>query len=162
MLLNNLKKLSTFLFFFLFSCATIVNGPTQKIAVYSIPSSADVWIDGNFEGQTPLQARLSRSEDHLLKIELPGYEPYTARITRSLSGWLIGNIVFGGIIGIVIDAVSGSMYKLNPEQINAHLRKIGAKATKGEECYLFVVAEPDTSWEKLEESLEPKSDRVFR
>ena len=56
-----------------------------------------------------------------MKIELPGYQPAESTITRGTSRWVLGNLLFGGLIGVVVDATSGGLYALTPEQISATL-----------------------------------------
>lgn len=66
-------------------------------------------------------AELLRRTDHRIRLELEGYAPYEIVLTRHGSGWLFGNILFGGIIGIIIDAACGAIYELNPDTITAQL-----------------------------------------
>ena len=68
-----------------------------------------------------------------------------------MSGWVWGNILFGGIIGLIVDASTGAMYKLTPEQVEASL-KANPKAisqVKGEGLILAVALAPDPSWQKI-------------
>ncbi len=54
---------------------------------------------------------------------MPGYQPFEATLTRSVSGWVWGNIVIGGLIGLAVDSISGGLYSLAPEQITGVLNK---------------------------------------
>ena len=54
-------------------CATIVKGTNQKIPIGSSPSNADIYVDGNLMGSTPLDVQISRKRDHLVTISKPGY-----------------------------------------------------------------------------------------
>ena len=87
---------------------------------------------------------------NLVKIELEGYLPYETNLTRKTSGWVWGNILFGGLIGLAVDAISGGMYKLTPEQIQAELKNANIALMKNDD-YLFitVVLSPDPTWEKI-------------
>jgi hypothetical protein len=61
-----------------------------------------------------------------------------------------GNLVFGGIPGLAIDAISGGLYKLTPEQIAAQLAQQGASVEKSEDAiYIGVVLQPDPEWERV-------------
>ena len=102
-------------------CATIMHGTTQDIGISSVPSGALVSVDNKTHGQTPVVAPLSRKDNHLVKVEFPGYQPFEATVTRSVSGWVAGNILFGGLIGLSVDAISGGLYTFGPEQITATL-----------------------------------------
>ncbi|ALO15879.1 PEGA domain-containing protein [Salinivirga cyanobacteriivorans] len=103
-------------------CATIVSGSKQSVKIYSTPSNAKVSINNVVVGNTPLTKQISRKEESvLIKIELDGYETYTTSLERKFNAWFIGNIVFGGLIGIIIDPITGAIYKFEPKEINAKL-----------------------------------------
>jgi hypothetical protein len=141
----------------LIGCATIMHGSSQEIGIQSQPTGASVVIDNEDFGVTPVIAKLSRKDNHTIRVSMAGYQPYDATITKSVSGWVWGNIVFGGLIGLAIDAISGGLYKLNPEQVEAELAKqgMGDKLQNGDIIVTFVL-EPDPDWEQVG-SLTPSS-----
>jgi uncharacterized protein YceK len=108
---------------FLSGCASIMHGTTQQIGVSSAPTGARVVVNGGQRGVTPLVLDLERKGPHTLSIESDGYEPFQMSLTRSVSGWVWGNIVFGGVIGLAVDAATGGLYKLSPEQVSAELER---------------------------------------
>ncbi len=133
-------------------CGTTMQGTKQQIGINSTPSDARVFIDGREQGVTPMVAEVRRKDPALISVRLDGYEPYELFLTRSTSGWIWGNVVFGGIIGIAIDAAAGGMYKLSPERIDADFRSGAALPEDGEDgLFITVVLEPDPSWEKIGE-----------
>ncbi len=93
-------------------CATIMNQTTQSIGISSTPTGAAVAVDNVPNGKTPIIARLTRKDNHFVKIELEGYELFETTLTRRVSGWVWGNVAFGGLIGLAIDAITGGLYKL--------------------------------------------------
>ncbi len=99
------------------ACATIVKGTTQTIPVSSNPSGADVVVDGSVLGQTPVDLELKRKTNHLLTIQMDGYQPQTIPITKNVGGAVFGNILAGGLIGWGVDATSGAQYNLSPKTI---------------------------------------------
>ena len=132
------------------SCATIVNGPTQAIGIASNPTNANVWIDQMYVGNTPMIVELTRRNNHVVSIELPGYLPYEAVFSRKLNYWVFGNIVFGGFIGVAIDAISGGIYMLTPEQIQAEMRSGHMICSKqSEDSFITIVLEPNPEWQKI-------------
>jgi len=147
--------------FFSESCATIMHGSSQDLAISSNPSGATVTVDGQPTGKTPVIAKLGRGDTHKIRIELPGYEPYETAVTKSVSGWVWGNILFGGLIGLAVDAMSGGLYYLNPEQVTGEMRKmepdaIPAKATlpqayrmPQEGIVVAVVAHAQPGWQQI-------------
>jgi hypothetical protein len=60
-----------------------------------------------------------KNKEHCVKILLDGYELYEMDLIRTVDRWVVGNVLIGGIIGLAVDAVSGSMYKLTPKFIKA-------------------------------------------
>jgi hypothetical protein len=134
----------------LWGCATIMHGTSQKIGISSTPTGAKVSIDNKDLGVTPLFADLKRGEDHIVKIEMEGYQKSELTITKSVSGWVWGNIVFGGLIGLAVDAMSGGLYNLSPEQLNTELKKQGVSAIeKDGGVYLLTVLSADPAWKKI-------------
>lgn len=132
------------------SCATVMHGTRQAVGIASNPSNASVWIDRNYAGNTPVIVEMSRKDNHIVRIELDGYQPYEATFSRQLSGWVFGNIVFGGVIGLAVDAISGGLYMLTPDQIQAELRSNQmAYSKKSDDSYIAIVLEPNPSWKKI-------------
>jgi hypothetical protein len=128
-------------------CASIVNGTTQSIGISSNPSQAKVTVNGRELGKTPVIAKLERSENHVLRMELQGYKPFEATLTRSVSGWVWGNILFGGLIGLAVDAISGGLYKLSPEQISGALAADGTSVALSKDgIYMIVTMAPQSDW----------------
>lgn len=103
-------------------CASIVKGTTQPIPVTSDPTGADVKLDGNKLGQTPLKVEAKRKADHLITIEKAGYQTESVAVTRNIGGAVFGNILAGGLIGWGVDAISGAQYNLTPTTINITLK----------------------------------------
>lgn len=132
------------------ACGTIIHGTTQDVGISSNPTGAEVTIDNKPHGNTPVTASLSRKDHHTIKIELDGYETYETRLTRNVSGWIAGNIIFGGLIGLAVDAISGGMYKLTPEQVQAQMQKSDV-AMKAAEDTMFItfILEPKDDWKKV-------------
>ncbi len=102
----------------LVGCASIVHGTKQDEMFLSEPTGAEILIDNMAQGTTPKTLPLKRSLDHTVTIKLAGYQPATFKLTRGISGWVFGNVLFGGVIGIVVDAADGAIYHLKPDQFN--------------------------------------------
>jgi len=148
--------------FLLTGCASIIHGPSQTVEVTSTPSGATVYIDGEDMGKTPRTLTLRRKgrnkgepktkKGYALKVELDGYYPYEIKVKRDVDGWFFGNVLFGGIIGIIIDASNGSMYKLNPDQVVAQMNRTTAmNVSEDGKIYIGVTLDPDPTWEKIGE-----------
>ena len=135
----------------LVGCGTIIHGTTQELGLTSDPTGATVIIDGNDHGESPVTAELSRKDKHTVLVTLDGYQSHEMIVNRKVSGWVWGNIVFGGLIGLGVDAITGGMYKLDPEEIHARLSRssITSADVKDGTIYIAIVLAPDPSWEKI-------------
>src|SRR5216117_647069 len=132
------------------ACATIMHGKTQEISIASAPSGATVTVDHAVLGTTPVVAKLKRKDKHTIVVKMDGYQPFELVTTRSTSGWVWGNIVFGGLIGLAVDLGTGGAYKINPAQIHADLARAHAGATfQDGTLYVVLVRIPDASWQKI-------------
>lgn len=54
-------------------CATVQHGSTQRIRVESSPAGAEVFVNRERAGVTPLDVNLSRSSAHQIRISKDGY-----------------------------------------------------------------------------------------
>jgi len=146
--------------FLLGSCASIIHGPNQSIDFSSQPTGAKIFIDGKEYGITPktvdlkrkgrLKGEISSKKEYAVKVELEGFYPYEVKLKREMDGWFLGNIIFGGLIGIIIDASNGAMYKLNPDQVIAQMGKSTSMiSSKDEKVFVAVTLEADPSWQKI-------------
>jgi hypothetical protein len=99
---------------------------------------------------TPFVAKLSRKNVHVVKLEADGYAPADLTLTRKVSGWAWGNILFGGLIGLAVDAGTGGLYKLSPEQLNSTLAtKSASIAPTKDGIYVVMVTTAPREWVKL-------------
>ena len=91
---------------FLFqNCATIISGTSQKIPVTSNPSGAKIIVDEKEIGYAPLNFKLKKKRNHIIRIEKEGYNPLEIRIIPKLlhkGNTSIGNILLGGTAGWVL------------------------------------------------------------
>jgi hypothetical protein len=131
-------------------CCSIIHGTRQDVGISSAPTGAIVKIDNVPSGNTPVVAKLTRKDNHFVRVELSGYQPFDMTLTRSVSGWVWGNIVFGGLIGLAVDAIDGAFYKLSPEQVSATLAANPASVRKASDgIYLFAVLNAEPEWVKV-------------
>src|SRR5258708_7402576 len=85
-------------------CATIINGDRQSISFRSKPTGATVMINDSVYGKTPLTINMRRKKKyHHVRLAMDGYQPYQTDVSRILDGWVIGNILIGGLIGLGVD-----------------------------------------------------------
>lgn len=138
------------------ACASIIHGTHQDVGITSVPTGAQVTVDNVQSGNTPMVAKLTRKDNHIVRITLPGYQPYDLTLTRGVSGWVWGNLAFGGLIGLAVDAIDGGMYKLTPEQLTATLSTEHASLSRSQDgIYLLAVLRPQPGWVKVAQ-LQPR------
>lgn len=104
------------------ACSTFLNSTTQEISIKTEPANAKITIDGKKFGTTPQVVNIERGSNHIIKLELEGYDAYEMQVTRKLSFWFWGNVLNGLIPGMLIDMVTGAMYNLLPENFDVSLQ----------------------------------------
>ncbi len=108
-----------FIFLLLTGCATIVEGTKQKVTVTTIPTKSTCTLS-NEKGKwsiksTPGAATVARSSHALVvTCRKKGYKAITRHVSPQFNGGMIGNVVFGGIIGAGVDAADDATYSYSP------------------------------------------------
>jgi hypothetical protein len=70
-----------------------------------------------------------KKEDYSVTFAYPGCESRTMPLVCKLDGWYIGNILVGGLLGmLIVDPASGAMYKFDETYIDVSLREKGTVA----------------------------------
>ena len=133
------------------SCATIVSGTHKSVSVSSTPPGATVTIDGAAAGKTPLKTELGTDRSHTVVLTLTGYKPYEVTLNRTFNGWVMGNLLIGGVVGIIVDFSTGAAYTLSPGEINAALMKSQRVSLVSTPDGLLVatVLHADPTWQKI-------------
>lgn len=129
----------------LIGCAAIIHGSIQKVPVSSSPAGATVTVNGQ-QTNTPGVLALERNQkEYTLVFEKKGYKTVQVKLVRSVDGWVWGNIIFGGLIGLAVDFGTGSAYKLSPEAVNVVLAEQGSsiKRLPGQDILVFVILPPE-------------------
>ena len=129
------------------ACGTIMHGGSQDLGIASTPTGAQITIDNLNKGTTPMVASLSRKQNHVIHFTMDGYQPTDLNVTHSVSGWVWGNVLFGGVVGLAVDAITGGLYKLNSDEITASMAKTTTASAKSAGVYIVVVLKPDPKWQ---------------
>src|SRR3954464_409117 len=115
--------------------ASIISGRTADVAIDSPPRGAHVVIHDNKGREvaslnTPGVVTLKRNRNYFLParytatIEAPGYAPAEVAIRSSVNPWVLGNIVVGGVPGLIVDNATGAAWK-PPSEIHRQLTPLG-------------------------------------
>lgn len=145
---------------FLSGCATIFDGSSQPVLIKSVPEAATISITNRagekiHTGTTPATVTLKRgagyfkSENYTVKVEKEGYQPKEIQIKGSINGWYVANLLFGGVIGLlIVDPITGAMYNLTPEAVTATLDAMAINTSKNDGSLVIVLAQdlPATAW----------------
>jgi hypothetical protein len=113
-------------------CASIVSGRNATVEIESQPSNADVVVRDKHGKEvvathTPASVQLKRKDGFLMPasytatIEKPGYAPEIVPIRSTVNPWILGNVVFGGIIGLAIDNTTGAAWQPKQRSIQKNL-----------------------------------------
>jgi hypothetical protein len=98
------------------NCGSIVHQTTQQVHVNSEPAGAAVTVAcGDVSNDpklvTPAVVTLHRKPEYCgIKLNKEGYAEKELKFGRQMSGWYLGNLIFGGIIGLIVDAANGAMW----------------------------------------------------
>jgi len=96
-------------------CETFQSGVKQDVTVQSFPSGAQVYVDGDYMGTTPVAVPLGRLVQHNIVLEKAGYDPYQELVTPERVGGK-GFIRFG----LMED--TGMYNALRPDPVEMQLR----------------------------------------
>lgn len=131
------------------SCASIVSKSSYPVTINSTPSGATFVIkDGEGQpvssGTTPASVVLRssagyfRPASYTVEYKRNG-QTQTVPLEARMNGWYLGNIVFGGLIGIlIVDPATGAMWSL-PERNSAQFA--GTASTGERELKVMNVAD---------------------
>jgi|GEM_PF-2210663 len=120
---------------YLSGCASIISGGPKTMPIMSQPDDATIEIidvkNENatiLKAKTPYTATLERSSGffsaakYKIRIAKDGYLPYETQLDAGINGWYFGNIIFGGLLGIlIIDPATGAMWKIHEDRVNVKL-----------------------------------------
>lgn len=113
-----------FVFFFgLTGCATIFDGETQLLTFDSVPTGAEVYVDGVLLGVTPMSASVKRKKDATLTMKKEGYVDRVMPMATTMNMTFLGNLVTGGLFGTTTDSATGAINKYEPGQFMVTLQK---------------------------------------
>jgi hypothetical protein len=113
-------------------CASIISGRHADVIIESSPPDAAVVVHdkhGQMVAQTTTPGVVSlkrgdgpfRRAKYTATIAKPGFQTAQVPINSSVNWWTAGNVVVGGVPGLVIDPYTGAMWKPNPSEISLNL-----------------------------------------
>jgi hypothetical protein len=141
-------------------CASIVHNGNRLVTIDSDPPGATASIR-KAEGEivaaqtTPCSISLNpkrgyfKGQSYVLRLEMPGYQTTEVPLRATVSGWYFGNIVFGGLIGMLaVDPATGAMWNIVPGKIQRKLDSSQAAVIKNKTGFVVVLASELTAQER--------------
>ena len=116
-----------------------------QIEVTSTPSAATVTVYDRknmvvTSSVTPTTVKVKKgagyfkAAEYRLVVEKTGYQPMEFEIRHDINGWYWGNFALGGLLGfLVVDPLTGGMWELKPDKIDAELIPVQPAVTLGEQ-----------------------------
>jgi len=120
-------------------CGTIMHGAHQDLSISSTPQGAKVeTTPASATYTTPATVTLERNHEYVLTFTKDGYTRATLNIRKDIGpGTLIAD-VFLGLVGVIVDAVTGAWYGLNPESGNVTLVRVGGSERDADAIHIAV------------------------
>jgi hypothetical protein len=90
-----------------------------------------------------------KGQGYTLRLELPGYQTTEIELTPRMSGWYWGNLVLGGLIGMLaVDPATGAMWNIEPDKIDHKLPSGQSSLIKNETGFVVVLVSDLTPAER--------------
>ncbi len=107
-----------------------------------------------YSGESPAVVKLPRKHSYTVTVQAGGYASQTLLISKQFNAWFIGNIIFGGIPGGVVDAITGAMWNLEPTLLTVSLERASAQGEQQLEV-VFTSLDEKTRGQELRIPLRP-------
>jgi len=118
----SIMVLITFVFM-LSNCATIFKGEYRDVSINSEPNDTQVYINGEFQGRTPLKLELRPDESYTIEFRRQGYKTEVRQIQNKIGvGWIVLDVIFG-LVPVLVDALTGAWYEFDQRYVNAILER---------------------------------------
>jgi hypothetical protein len=116
------------------NCATVTRGTTSQVQIYSEPRGADVATSLGHRCTTPCTLSIDRKAEFTVSISKTGFKPVQMPVRAQVAGagaaGFAGNIILGGVVGMVADAATGATLEHVPNPVSANLQPV-APAPRG-------------------------------
>ncbi len=120
-------------------CASIVGSTSETVAFNTNVADAEAEIRNKknvvvYSGRLPISLSLKKKagffsgEEYRIFVRRPGYVSQHQNLDTSLSGWYWGNILFGGLIGmLIVDPATGAMWTFDSDSVFINLPEQGQR-----------------------------------
>ncbi len=101
-------------------CATMISGTSQNVTITSTPPGAHVQI-GHQSGVTPVTLWVPKGKDYPVEIS-QGSDKRVVRLNKNVDTFTFLNIIPPLWPGFIVDAVTGSIMKYDPDVVSIDFR----------------------------------------
>lgn len=115
------------------SCASLFTGSNQEITFKGVPGTSIIDTKKNkvitevgSNGFAVASIRKGLKGKQLTATK-DGYNPADFHLGTKVQGWFFGNLAFGGVLGMAIDAATGKMMKYSPSMLDVTLNPLNNK-----------------------------------
>lgn len=125
-------------------CASIISDSNYPVTINSSPDGASFKVVNMkngmavMKGETPATISLGASSGYFsratysVEFNKTGYDSQSFVLESSVDGWYFANVLFGGLIGLlIVDPATGAMWKLD-ETLLVSLSKKKGKEQRGD------------------------------
>ena len=103
-------------------CATVLNSGPKPVGFNSDPDGADVVVNGEVKGTTPVTLDLHPERDYTVVISKRAYDDYPVALgTHTQPGWVILDVFAFGLLAITVDAITGEWKAFDFSEYHAQL-----------------------------------------
>jgi hypothetical protein len=111
-------------------CATVTRGTTEQVQLLSEPSGAEARTSMGHVCVTPCTLQFARKDEFVVTFSKPGYLPQEVPVTTRVAGagaaGFAGNVIIGGVVGMGVDAATGSTLEHVPNPVSVVLEPLRA------------------------------------
>jgi hypothetical protein len=127
------------------SCASVTRGMTNQVQINSNPPEATARTSMGHTCITPCTLQFNRKDEFTVIFTKQGYHSVEIPVRTQLAGQgaagFAGNLLMGGVVGMVVDASSGATLEHFPNPVTATLLPL----KRGEQPRLDkIIPEPPT------------------
>jgi hypothetical protein len=109
-------------------CATVTRGTTSQVELLSEPPGAEARTSLGHACVTPCTLQFNRKDEFTVTFSKPGYREQQVDVTTRVAGagaaGFVGNVVVGGVVGMGVDAFTGSTLEHVPNPVSVELQRL--------------------------------------
>lgn len=109
------------------SCAGVFKGTEQTLTFTSEPSGAEVMLDGQSLGVTPLSVKVKKNKYDTVMLKLAGYKAVTRPLEKSYDAVALVNVFWDSS---TTDLITGAAYEYSPNTYYFKLETEAKTASK--------------------------------